>query len=1129
MLIHLTGAVSIVRPNSEPSLLSSAQAQIAFARLILERSRGTGREQLANTVWPDGLPDTWASALRSVVSRARAFLVGDADTPPELISAGGRYFLKLSGEVLVDIEQAYDSLSKAREALTANLLEDSGRHAVSAVMCLRRPFLPNHDGEWVEGIREHLHESLLTALETAGTAASRRGDGNAALPFAREAVRQAPLRESAYRCLMSAQLTAGNRGEALQVYNNLRSLLAEELGTDPSGDTQAMYVDILGSSSAPAAKYASQMAQIFIGREPELGILEAELSQGDGRMVLVTGEPGIGKTRLTAEAARRFSASGGSVLWVHCGREHQHPGQALLDAVADWRASTPTADLPGAAAAVHTKLTALAASEDGFFQQHFTILMRRFLEELSLAQPLALVVDQLNKADSTTFHLLTRLFSGPRQGRHRPSVVATADLLAITPQWRSSLHTLEREGSLLRVPLTGLSGSQCRQLARSLSEPGAHPRNLRSHQLTSATGGNPFLLGVLARTADSSEPPGQIVDYLSERLSALDPETHNFVTAAAVAGPEFEPELVGRACGLGQDPVNTAVDHLVSRGLVKECPGRPASSQDCYRFVHSVLQEALYSLLNPARRRLLHQQLGEAIELAHPKSLDRYSTQVAHHYNAGLQLHGAPGAVDIGWRAADTALRDGAHAESIRLHQRTLESISDSQPGLRAEALTRLGQVQLSANDPSSGQTLLDAALQAIHAGHHDIALRAASSLSDSLAVGSQLAGESAAVSNLLIRHLTEEDDNAKHCGAHVGRLLARHLRTGNGAVPSSLAEKSLTALASRLANLEGPHHHVERRSLALDAWLLAQQVGDAAQATAASHHLASAAAILGSQKDLRKAARQIARLPDHDAAAAHVQLLIREYAAAQATMHGRFADTERLAVYTNDDDGALTAPPPGSMLGGQLLVARWLARGSNSGGGTPETAAVVVPGAPGRAAVLPGDACLAALLEGREAEAHLMVRAVATQIQPFPEGDAWLHFAGVQAICAVELGDVRTAAALRDRLIIHHGLICCHGYRTFLGPMSLHLGRLSRVCGDWDEAERSLQEALSQLNLFRARPWIALAQAELSMVLDGRGRSGDRLAAEALRSDSRNLTLSLATTNDPLARRYSPSQPQLL
>ncbi|GAA3725201.1 hypothetical protein GCM10022402_02320 [Salinactinospora qingdaonensis] len=228
--------------------LSSAQAQVAFARLTLERASGTNRDQLADTVWPGKLPDTWSSALRSVVSRVRAFVSHPEPThEPPLVAQGGRYLLRLPTDTTVDLEFAEEAIGKANQAFAAGALAEAQRLATTATASLQGPFLPDHDSEWVNSIRERVEASLVSGLETASLAASGLGDERNALRFADEAVRRAPLRESAHRCRMTAHAAAGNRAQALWSYHELRRTLAEELGIEPAPETQKAFLQLLRS------------------------------------------------------------------------------------------------------------------------------------------------------------------------------------------------------------------------------------------------------------------------------------------------------------------------------------------------------------------------------------------------------------------------------------------------------------------------------------------------------------------------------------------------------------------------------------------------------------------------------------------------------------------------------------------------------------------------------------------------------------------------------------------------------------------------------------------------------------------------------------------------------------------
>ncbi|MEU5979489.1 bacterial transcriptional activator domain-containing protein [Streptomyces sp. NPDC047315] len=254
MKIKLMGTVTVEHDGAAPRHLSSTQVQTALARLVLDRAAGTSREGLADTLWPGELPDTWAAALRGVVSRVRT-AVADPLRPPgatPLVARAGSYLLRLPDDAVVDLEQAERTVAAARTAYGEGAHAVARRYASEAAGALRGSFLPSAEGDWAEETRERLAGQRLTALELASRSAAALGDAHESLRWANEAVRSAPLRESAHRCRIAAHAGAGNRAEALRAYHEVRTLLAEEMGIDPDCETQALYLDLLRSSARPA-------------------------------------------------------------------------------------------------------------------------------------------------------------------------------------------------------------------------------------------------------------------------------------------------------------------------------------------------------------------------------------------------------------------------------------------------------------------------------------------------------------------------------------------------------------------------------------------------------------------------------------------------------------------------------------------------------------------------------------------------------------------------------------------------------------------------------------------------------------------------------------------------------------
>jgi DNA-binding SARP family transcriptional activator len=249
--ITLTGLVTVHGHDGVRRHLPSAQTRLALARLTLDRERGTTRDELADALWPRQLPSTWAPALRSIVSRVRALVAVSLshDVNP-LVWRDGRYLLLLPHDVAVDVEMAEQAILTAQAALESDDLGRALGLATDGVRRLERGFLPECDGGWVDEVRERYDHLVVVGCETASAAATALGDTTGALAFASQAIRRAPLRESAHRCHMAAHMRAGNRAEALRSYERIRRVLAEELGVDPAPETEAAYLDLLGSPLA---------------------------------------------------------------------------------------------------------------------------------------------------------------------------------------------------------------------------------------------------------------------------------------------------------------------------------------------------------------------------------------------------------------------------------------------------------------------------------------------------------------------------------------------------------------------------------------------------------------------------------------------------------------------------------------------------------------------------------------------------------------------------------------------------------------------------------------------------------------------------------------------------------------
>ncbi|HEX2645629.1 MAG TPA: BTAD domain-containing putative transcriptional regulator [Candidatus Dormibacteraeota bacterium] len=239
----LTTGSGVIRADRLPG----RQGRIAFALLADRRAHPVSRDELAEAVWPDSLPAAHEVALSAIVSKLRGLLdeVGLGRTT--LVAEAGCYQLVLPRDAWVDVEVAIESVHMAEAALAADDPEAAYGPGVVANAILRRPFLPGLEGTWIESRRDSLRTAQLRALDCLAQIHAWNGEEALALRAAREAVSLEPYRESGYRRLMQLHDRAGNRAEALRVYDELTSLLAAELSTSPSQETRAL-VETIGSS-----------------------------------------------------------------------------------------------------------------------------------------------------------------------------------------------------------------------------------------------------------------------------------------------------------------------------------------------------------------------------------------------------------------------------------------------------------------------------------------------------------------------------------------------------------------------------------------------------------------------------------------------------------------------------------------------------------------------------------------------------------------------------------------------------------------------------------------------------------------------------------------------------------------
>jgi SARP family transcriptional regulator, regulator of embCAB operon len=247
--IYLSGEVLVELGERllRESKLGGPQGRFVLAFLVTERKRAVTQAELAEALWPDALPASWALALSAVVSRLRSRLTGvGLPRSRTIANAFGCYQFSPPGEAWIDVEAALAGVDAAEGAIATGNPRAAYGPSLIATTVLRRPFLTGQDGEWVEERRALLASSLVRALDCRVEALAANGELELALMHAREVVRREPYRESGYRRLMRMLDRQGERAEAVRVYLECERLLKQDLGVAPSDETKVLYREITG-------------------------------------------------------------------------------------------------------------------------------------------------------------------------------------------------------------------------------------------------------------------------------------------------------------------------------------------------------------------------------------------------------------------------------------------------------------------------------------------------------------------------------------------------------------------------------------------------------------------------------------------------------------------------------------------------------------------------------------------------------------------------------------------------------------------------------------------------------------------------------------------------------------------
>ncbi len=626
------------------------RATALLAYLLMRRGKRLSREQLASTFWPD-------SNNMQARTNLRGALIDLREHVPQLADCLEDHQPYLSWRMdckhTVDVFE-FESLLERAEAIVSV-------DASAAIAALRQSvsiyageLLPGFYDEWVLDERNRLHTAYLNALLWLAELLETSGQIRDAIRYAEMLLRADRLRENSHLLLMRLHIAVGDRAQALKVYADCTRLLVEELGVEPGPAIQSLHrrllqepvaAGVLMQPAAPAGALvgrAAEWRQLLDGWERAM--------TGDTQIIMLMGEPGIGKTRLMQELRRHCADAGGLVLAATC---PQARDPVAYVAPALWLA------LP--------ELTARLAHLDEEYLAYLQLLLPELRQRYPHVHPPTALTPHwqrlhLHQALSTLFAgggEPTLLFLDDAQWCDAASVEWLQHLVATQPQAHllvvmsirtgetgapslASMRTeLVARGRLQMIELMRLSYTETEQLVGQHVTPPPAATVLERIYRTSA--GIPYIVVELARTlmqtTDTVDAPDRVeVAHLLpanisalvlHRLAGLSSSAQRTLDCAAVIGVRFAGNVLHQVVHLPEDEYLQALDELWRSALIR------VVGDDDYEFDHELVRTVLYESLSVVRRRQLHRLAAETMAALYVDDLSSFGEQIAEHYERG--------------------------------------------------------------------------------------------------------------------------------------------------------------------------------------------------------------------------------------------------------------------------------------------------------------------------------------------------------------------------------------------------------------------------------------------------------------------------------------------------------------
>ena len=901
----------------------------------------------------------------------------------------------------------------------------------------------------------------------------------------------------------------------------------------------------------PLPPVVGRQDSFFVRPEADMSRLEAAWEaarSGRRQLVLLAGEPGIGKTRRSAEIARTAHEEGAAVLHGRCEDGLGVPYQPFVEALGTYlrQAQTPTLGrLAGELVRLAPELGAqfpelpppLSADPETERYRLFDAVAA-WLAAVAEEAPAVLVIEDIHWATPPTLAMLAHLVRSGEPGRLLVIVNYRDTPLDVAPPLADAVADLLRQPDVDRIRLDGLDRAG---VAAYVEARAGHELDAEGHELASVlhaeTAGNPFYLnemlrhlgetGALTRrdgkwsaagAARGFDVPDSVRDVIARRLARLPEETSEILALAAVQGDRFDLAVLSEAADQPHVAVLRALDPAVGARLVTEADGSPVAQ----RFVHALVRHTVEDGLPAARRMELHRATGMALASVAGDAWREHAADLARHWLAatppvGATSEDASRTLDYVEELARRAVAALAYEEAAAQLARALPLAARiDDPARRAALLVALGEAQHHAGDASHRQTLLDAARLALDLGDGPLAARAALANQRPVTVTGAVDPERVALLEDVLGVLGPGDTNAR---ARVLVAVASELHHSADPRRHEFARQAV-AVARRLndpaclgqvLSLAGfalwePENLPELLGIAIELNALAEQLGEPVLEINAGLALYYAAVQHGDLDRAREALSKATRVAEELGQPA---LRLRATLAQQscAFVDGRFGDFTRLAgealhfgeTLGNDDRFAIYHAD-GAMM---RLVQGWHAEALEGISAVPEFVSLAV--------IKAGLAWVHAEAGQRSEASALIADLGGSSLRGVPRDYVLLGTLGLLAGACGVLRDRELASRLRDELLPYRNQMIVAQVSAF-GPVAHYLGVVAAVLGRVDEAAEHFAFAADLQERTGARGLLVRTRLEWARLLLGRDGPSDGERARELAAAALELARELDT-----------------